>query len=222
MVLDNKGIRTNSRVLSEIENAYFRFTKCVERDPKMDVNGILARVNNNGHTLFNCASVVSERVAKDILERNICVNYLTTRMAYPNFKYASLTQLLLDNEVNPFIYTYDTNSSNGMSHYVLYKNRFSHIKRKDLQKFLYDQNGNKLKLDPNHEEKTIGEMPLSNPGTCVYYSIHPYKSDDPNCGEFKFTEIFVPYLGMKGKKDAQIELVAELKATYLKGNGMGK
>ena len=94
MILDHQRIPTDSRFLSEIESVYFWFTKCVERDPKMNLNGILAQVTNNGETLFNLASLVSERVSNDILERNIDVNYLSTRMGYPNFTFASLTQTL--------------------------------------------------------------------------------------------------------------------------------
>ena len=81
MLLNNKGIRKNSTFLSEIENIYFRFTKWVERDPKVDLNGLLARFTNNGETLLTPAALVSARVAKDILERNICVNYLRREYA---------------------------------------------------------------------------------------------------------------------------------------------
>ena len=83
-----------------------------------------------------------------------------------------------------------------------------------------DQNGDKIKSDVTNAEKTIGQMPLSNPGTCFYYSIHPYKSDDQNCQEYQHTEIFVPYLGIKSKK--QLRLGGGAEGNVFEGKWSGK
>ena len=214
-LLRSHGKMINSNFRNEIEKVYFRFTKYVENHGQMDVNDILGETNILGQMVFYPASVYSEHISKDILSRNVNVNYVDQTMNYPHLKNGNLTQLLLEKGVNPFIVPYY-----GKSDYDLYPNNFKNVKRKYLEKFLFDQNGDQIRWDPTNSEKTIQQMPFSNPGTCFYYSIHPYKSDDPNCKEYQNTEMFVPYLGIKSKK--QIRLGGGAEGNVFAGKWNGK
>ena len=73
-VIDQKIKIMNPNLRHEIEKVYFRFTKYVENNSQIDVNGILGHKDITGQTVFIHASTDSEKIAKDILLRNVNVN----------------------------------------------------------------------------------------------------------------------------------------------------
>ena len=205
----------NSNLQNEMEKTYFRFIEYVERSAQFDIKEVLGQSNRGGETVFLRAATLSEKISKDMLLRNVNVNYVDQVLNYPSFKNGNLTQLFLEKGLNPFIVHHF-----GKSEYDLFRNNFKHVKRQYLEKYLFDQNGDPIIFDPTHSEKTAQQMPFSNPATCFYYSIHQYQADEPSCIEYKNTKMFVPYLGIKSKKRNRLGGGAE--GTVFEGKWNGK
>ena len=98
-----------SKLVVEIERV---FAFLVEQGRKygFNVDTILEVPGASGNTCFLIASQYSEKISKDIIERDIKVNNVDLYMQVPDFQYSDLTIKMLEKGINPYVVSYGKNS----------------------------------------------------------------------------------------------------------------
>ena len=84
------------------------FDYCIQEGSKrgFDIDSVLEIPSVRGHTCFQIASSMSEKITKYILDRPIKINSIDMNLMIPEFKFADLSSQMMLRGVNPYVIDY--------------------------------------------------------------------------------------------------------------------